>query len=298
MFSLALAFLAQVGPFVTGGAQPASPLPPEVIQRQEREKEKRASASQAASLRDLPQARNALDGCLAAVNGNPLQGSEAAQAWLDKAKAAEAPQAGHCLGVALGRLERWDEAEQAFAAARAAAPASNRIERARLGAMAGNAALAAGRPDAALASLDGAHGDALGAGDKPLAGDIAIDRARALVALGRDGEAAMALDEASATIPGNAQAWLLSATLARRMGKLPEAQTRIEKAAELMPVDPDIGLEAGVIAVLSGRDEAARKSWQSVIDAAPGSDAAATARGYIDQLGPVAPPAKDGVTKP
>lgn len=298
MFALALAFLAQVGPFVTGGAQPASPLPPEVIQRQEREKEKRAGQGRPAAVQDLPTARNALDGCLAEVNGNPLQASEAARAWLEKARGAEILQAGHCLGVALGRLERWDEAEQAFTVARGAAGGNNRIERARLGAMAGNAALAAGRPEAALAALDGAHGDALGAGDKPLAGDIAIDRARALVALKRDGEAAMALDEARATIPGNPQAWLLSATLARRMGKLPEAQAQIEKAAELMPVDPDIGLEAGVIAVLAGRDEAARKSWQSVIDAAPSSDAAVTARGYIAQLGPAAPAPKEGATRP
>ena len=41
--------------------------------------------------------------------------------------------------------------------------------------------------------------------------------------------------------------------------------------------DAQIGLEAGVIAVLSGRDDAARRSWQSVLTAAPGSDAAKTA---------------------
>jgi tetratricopeptide (TPR) repeat protein len=151
--------------------------------------------------------------------------------------------------------------------------------------MAGNAALAGGDTQAALAVLDVAHADAEAANDKPLAGDIAIDRARALVALGRDGDAATALAEARAALPANPQAWLLSATLSRRMGKLAEAQAEIEKAAELLPIDPDIGLEAGVIAVLSGREEAARKSWQSVIDAAPKSDAAATARGYLAQLG-------------
>ena len=43
-----------------------------------------------------------------------------------------------------------------------------------------------------------------------------------------------------------------------------------------------------MIAVLAGHDEAARKSWQSVIVAAPGSAAATTAQGYIAQLGPAA----------
>jgi TolA-binding protein len=62
----------------------------------------------------------------------------------------------------------------------------------------------------------------------------------------------------------------------------------IERAAQLFPVDPEIGLEAGVIAVLSGRDEAARKSWLSVIKAAPNSPSAKTAQGYLDQLGPEA----------
>ena len=85
-----------------------------------------------------------------------------------------------------------------------------------------------------------------------------------------------------------ALAWLLSATLSRRMGKLTEARAQIATAAQLNPKDPEIGLEAGLIEVLSGHDEAARKSWQSVLAMAPDSQAATTARGYIAQLG--APP--------
>ncbi len=102
--------------------------------------------------------------------------------------------------------------------------------------------------------------------------------------------AAAALAAARTADPANSQAWLLSATLSRRQGKLGEAQTQIERAALLMPVDPEIGLEAGVIAVLGGRDEAARRSWESVIRAAPGSGFAKTAQGYLDQLGPSTAP--------
>ena len=109
--------------------------------------------------------------------------------------------------------------------------------------------------------------------------------ARALVALDRTGEAEAALNTARRDAAQDPDAWLLSATLARRLGKLSDAQFLIETAARLNPVDPEVGLEAGVIAVLSGRDEAARKSWQSVIAAAPGSAPAALAKSYIDQLG-------------
>ena len=119
-------------------------------------------------------------------------------------------------------------------------------------------------------------------------GGIQIDRARALVALDRPDEAAEALADARVSAPGNHQAWLLSATLSRRQGRLVEAQSQIEKAAELFPVDPEIGLEAGVIAMLAGREDAARKSWESAIRAGPGTPAAKTAQGYLDQLGPPA----------
>jgi len=282
----ALLALAQVGPFATHGQKPASQLPPEVIERRESKRQRPAAVTPP---QPLPAPKTELDRCLALVAADPLQAVEAAEAWQRQAKGVPAAQAGHCLGVARGKLARWSEAESAFLAARDALGESDPRERARLGAMAGNAALAHGAAEAASAALDAAHADALAAGDKPLAADIATDRARALVALGRSDEAASALAEARTTLPASAEAWLLSATLSRRMGRLAEAQGQIEKAAALLPVDPDIGLEAGVIAVLSGRDEAARKSWRSVIAAAPDSDAAATAKGYLAQLG--SPPA-------
>ena len=62
--------------------------------------------------------------------------------------------------------------------------------------------------------------------------------------------------------------------------------------ATLAPLDPEVGLEAGVIAALGGRDEAARKSFTSVIHAAPGSDLARRAQQYLDQLGPAAAPSR------
>ena len=238
-----------------------------------------------------PQTR--MQQCLALVKSAPLDAVDTAEAWRDSVKGSARAEPEHCLGLALSRLEQWDDAEQAFVAARDDAAANERELRARLGTMAGNAALAQGNAARALAHLDQAHGDALGAGDGRLIGETALDRARALVALKRDNDAATSLLEAREKTPRSAQAWLLSATLSRRQGKLDEAQTQIERAAELEPVDPEIGLEAGVIAVLSGRDDAARKSWQSVIAAAPASELAKTAKSYLDQLGdPAAPSAR------
>ena len=154
--------------------------------------------------------------------------------------------------------------------------------------MAGNAALADGRAEAGLADLDLALADAKAAGDTQIAGGIQLDRSRALVALGRLDDAGAALAEARNDTPKDSETWLLSATLARRMKNLAQAQEWIEAAAKLAPQDPRIGLEAGVIAELDGRDEAARKSWQSVVGLSPDTPEAKTAKSYLDQIGPAA----------
>lgn len=274
--TLLLPLLAQVG---IGGALPQNPLP---IPR----RKSPPAVSQPAS---SPLPPGLLEQCLELAVQRPADAIAAADAWL--AGAATPPAragARQCKAVAMTRIDNWAEAAALFLAARDQWPAAERGQRARLGAQGGNAWIAAGDSGAALTALDGAQADVVAAGEGALAGVIQIDRARALVALARPDEAATALAEARRLVPDNAQAWLLSATLARRMGHLAEAQTQIERAADLLPIDPEIGLEAGVIAVLAGRDDAARKSWQSVIAAAPDSMAARTAQGYLDQLAPPA----------
>lgn len=283
LLTLLLPLIAQVGPFTAPGTR-GTPFPEKV------ERPARTRVVAAPILPPPVRAGKAQD-CLNQIDDDPEEAVDTATAWLGTAKDAERTEAGLCLGLAQSRLEAWDDAEAAFLGAREAA-GSDRLMRARLGAMAGNAALAGGRPDHALAALDTARTDAQGLGggaaDGLLLTDVALDRARALVALKREDEAAAALAEARAAGPKNPEGWLLSATLSRRQGRLVEAQAQILKAAELLPVDPAIGLEAGVIAMLAGHEAAARRSWQSVIAAAPGSPQAATAQGYIAQLGPVA----------
>lgn len=262
--SLLLAILLQVGPAPGPLDKPASTLPRELRDR--------------AARRPVPPTLAELPAPLPCPED--IAGAEARVA---SARGLALAAANHCLGKALAASERWGEAESAFLAALSATPAAHGTVRARLGAMAGNAALAAGARERALGLFDAALQSAKG--DAALAGSVELDRARVLVALKRLDEAAAALAAARAALPGSAEAWLLSATLSRRQGRLDEAQTQIEKAAALLPQDPETGLEAGVIAMLSGREDAARKAWQSVVSLAPQSAAAETARSYLAQIG-------------
>lgn len=284
--------LAQSDP--AGIASPyVSALPREIVEKKaDQDRRRREEAARNVAL----PAPGAKTGCLGAVEANPEKSAELAREAMAGAVGRERVRAGLCLGVALSDLGQWDQAREAFTNARDAAAADDHASRARLGAMAGNAALAAGQPGQALSLLAPAAGEAQTADDNALRASIALDRARALVAVNQPDEAAAALAQAREAQPDDAQAWLLSATLSRRQNKLVEAQAQIEKAAQLAPRDPEIGLEAGVIAVLSGKDEAARRSWNSVLAMAPGSDAATTARRYIAQLGPEA--AGKGSAKP
>lgn len=269
---LLLPLIAQIGP---GGALPQAPL------------QIPKSKSTAVAPPTPTPAPDLLKQCLDLAMTRPSEAIEVAQNWLAGAKSMkDRAGAKQCHAMAMVRIEGYAEAAPLFLSAREDTPANEADERARLAALAGNALLAAGQPAEALGALDLARSDALNGLDAKQRGGIEIDRARALVALDRPVEAAAALAEARIAAPANHQGWLLSATLARRQGKLAEAQIYIEQAAQLFPVDPEIGLEAGVIAVLAGRDDAARKSWLSVIKAAPGSPSAKTAQAYLDQLGP------------
>ena len=273
-----LPLIAQVGPFTAPGTN-GTPLPEPVV------RPSRARAAPVTVPPPPPVRAGKAQACLDQVDDDAEAAVDSATTWLAEAKGAERPEAYLCLGMAQSRLEDWDAAIGAFLAGRDAAGA-DRAMRSRLGAMAGNAAMAGAKPDSALAALDTAEADAKALSAMPMLADIAIDRARALVALHREAEAEAALAAARTAGPTNPEAWLLSATLARRQGKLADAQAQIEKAADLLPIDTEIGLEAGVIAALAGHEAAARKSWESVIKAAPDSASARIAKDYLAQLGP------------
>lgn len=266
-----LPLLLQVGPAPT--TSPVTAVPEELYeQRRLNNARERAQVT--------VQEADPVQQCFDRAEADPEAARLESRERFDRTTGLDRAIAGHCLGFALSLLDRWADAAEAFGRAKDVVPPDNPGYRTRLGAATASARLAAGEPEAALIELG-----ALEAGDNArLASRIAMDQARAFVALDRAGEAELVLDAARATDPDNAEAWLLSATLARRLDKLEEAKTYIERAAILRPFGPEIGLEAGVIAVLSGDDDTARRNWQSVIETAPGTPAALTATDYLAQL--------------
>lgn len=271
MPSLLLALLLQVGPNPLGGAIAGDELV--------RDRPPRADFPQA----ELNATSAWLVECLDLLADNPARAHTLAQIRRSETTGADRVIANHCLGTASSELGLWDDARAAFIAAREETPTDEARTRARFATLAGNAALAGGDAAGALDLLTQAESDASAAADATLAALAATDKARALVTLGRGEEALGALDAATTFAPERAEGWLLKATLLRRLGQLETAQTAIEQAALLTPADPEIGLEAGVIAVLSGRDGSARQSWASVVALGPGP-AADTAQEYLAQL--------------
>ncbi len=242
----------------------------------------------AQSEQQQPQAATAiperLRQCLLAVRDNPVSGENAARAWMQDADGTDAANARQCLGMAFYTQGQFADAMTVFLDARDRLPDTDNAARGRLSALAGNAGLASGEFEGALEALDMARIDAVALDDQQLLGETHIDRARALVGLSRNEDAADALSDAREALPDNATAWLLSATLSRRLERYANAQAQIERAATLAPQNPEIGLEAGVIAAVSGRYDEARLSFASVIEVAPDSAQAKRAQTYLDSL--------------
>lgn len=272
----------------------AADIPPEagyVLDRSRREAKAARAQRQAEQARPEagtlpldPAVAAKLQACLDAANGEVTAGLKFAAEW-------QAEKGGHhalqCKGYAHARAEQWDEAVTAFvAAAGQASAAGAENDAARLWAQAGNAALAGGKAEVALGHFDAALGHGLA--DGLAKGEVYLDRGRAHVALGKMGEARADLDQALKLAAPDPLAWLLSATLARRMDELARAAKDIGEAVRLAPDDLSVALEQGNIAALSGDDKTARTAWERVVAKAPDSPQAGAARAGLAQLPPVA----------
>jgi tetratricopeptide (TPR) repeat protein len=240
-------------------------------------------AAQGAPMPTLEQSR--LQTCMNQVRTDTTGAIAAASAWQGEVMntAGEAYPL-QCLGIAYTRMGHWEAAADAFTRARSLAPETQIALRARLGAMAGNAALAAGNDAAASAILAPSETEARSAGDTRLAAGIAYDLARALDRLGDAPGATEAITRARTQDPQSAEAWQMSAVLARQAGDLAQAQYFIETASKLAPKNLDVGLEAGIIAAKLGYNDAARKSFSSVLAVNPTGPYAEVAQAYLAQL--------------
>lgn len=217
--------------------------------------------------------------CLDLATSNPTAAEAAAGQWQLAGGGFFASQ---CLGMAYANEQRWTAAAAAFDSAARGAEKAGDARSANYWAQAGNAWLAAGDASKARSALDAAlAGGTLK--DLPL-GEAHLDRARAMVA-GDDLEGARDdLDRALAEVPKDPLAWLLSATLARRMEQMPRAKTDIAEALRLGGDDPAVQLEAGNIAAKAGDATAAQAAWRQAVtlrpDSAPGKAAAAALKQF------------------
>ena len=222
--------------------------------------------------------------CLKLASKDPASAVSSASAW---AQQKGGYLANACHGFALATDFKFDLAVPMLTEAAKLAEEKGDPRAARFWAQAGNAAIADGQPAVALDALTKALASQSLTGAERA--DSEIDRARALVALGKGDDAVTALATARQLSPENGMAWLLSATLARRMNKLPDALTYIQTSAALLPRDPAVALEAGNIAVAAGDDNTARKQWEQTIAIAPDSRQAATAKAQLAALAAASP---------
>ncbi len=218
-----------------------------------------------------------LAACIDAAEQGATAGMGRARNWV-----AEAPgdaDAWHCLGFAEAQAGDYRAAADAFEKGAAVASAE---AAARLWAQAGNAAMADGDSRRGVAALDRALAVASFTGFAR--GQALLDRARGRVALGELAPARVDLDAALLLTSADPLAWLLSATLARRMEDMPLARAHIAEAARRSPDDASVALEQGVIAALAGNDADARSAFQRVRLIAPESRQALAAADYLRQL--------------
>ena len=218
--------------------------------------------------------------CIDEVRTDPVKAVETARAWGAAGGGALARQ---CGALAYAAQERWPEAAAAFEQAAADARPGEELAAASLWVQAGNARLAAGEARPAVAAFDKALVSGRLTGTAK--GEIRLDRARANVLAGDTAAARNDLDEALKLVPEDPLAWLLSASLARRMDQLDRAQADIGEAAKRSPDDAAVALEAGRIALASGSATAARLAFNAAIKNQPGSDAAKAAQAELDRLG-------------
>lgn len=217
--------------------------------------------------------------CADQVKADPAKGIEVANGW---AMAGGGALARQCLGLAYVAQERYGAAAIAFETGALEAEKAGDTGATGLWVQAANARLADGDAGHARSDIDAAL--SRGALDGPAKGEAYLDRARASVAL-KDLKGARAdLDQALKLVPQDPLAWLLSATLARRMDDLPRAEADIAQAAKLSPDDASVALEAGNIAMAAGSPDAAKVAWQGAIATQPNSEAARTARAALDAL--------------
>ncbi len=212
-------------------------------------------------------------GCMTLADADPGRALDQAEA---RSKAGGGAPAGHCAGVALVRLGRFEEGAQHFEQL-AAEPARPDLRAALLDQAAG-AWLLKGSPERAVALLDRAIPIA------PEDAGLRLDKAAALAELGRYKEAVAELDRAIVLEPSSADAYAFRASALRRLERMDAAAADLERALGLEPHHPETLLERGILRAFRGDRSGARADWEALLAAAPKTAAAAAARANLDAM--------------
>ena len=92
------------------------------------------------------------------------------------------------------------------------------------------------------------------------------------------------LNRASELAPKNPFVYVYRATAYRYVDSLELATEDVNRALELDPDHPEALLEKGILARLKGDKAAARKTWLKLLDVAPDTIAAETARDNLEKM--------------
>ena len=219
------------------------------------------------------------DHCVALASSDPAGAEREAGTWRMHDGGFLARQ---CLGLAYATELRWTAAATEFEAAANAAEIAHDTRAANYWAQAGNAWLAGGDAARARSALNAALAPATLVGLQR--GEAELDRARAAVAGGDATAARSDIDHALVDAADDPLAWLLSATLARRMKDLPRAQHDIAETLRRAGDDPSAQLEAGNIAALAGDEARAKQAWARAAQLRPDSPAGRAATAALAQF--------------
>ena len=188
----------------------------------------------------------------------------------------------NCLGFAYAELQDWAKAVSEFTQSAQGAQAAGDDRAAIFWSQAGNAALAHGDHSSALEYFAAAL--AQNTLDDLLKGEVHLDMARVFVAQENYDQAKKEFAVVHELVPEDPLGWLLSATLARRMGDLVQAKSDIAVAAKLAGADPAVALEAGNIAYEAGDTLNAKSNWEQAVKFGTDSPSAKVATRYLSQL--------------
>jgi len=225
-----------------------------------------------------------LQRCIATIATDPVAARAEAGRWRMAGGGAAARD---CGGLAFAAEKNWAAAAAEFESAARDAQLAQDDRAATYWAQGGNAWLAAGDATKARTALD----SALTAGTLTglQLGEARLDHARALVAADDLASARTDIDLALTTAGDDPLAWLLSATLARRMGNLSRARGDIAEALKRSPDDASVQLEAGNIAARDGDETRARAAWAEAARLAPDTPTARNAIAALRQFDPPKP---------